>query len=264
MDFKDRVVLITGASTGIGRSLAIELAARGAMIAGCARSRERLEDTLGVVQSKSPSSMVVACDVGSHEQVRAMVQEIIARFGRIDVLINNAGVGMRRPFAETSLDTIEAMLRTNYLGAVYCTHEVLPGMLERGFGHIVNISSVAGKIASLNLAGYCASKFALNGFSESLYHELKPHGIGVSIICPGPVKTEFNKAFAETPPKSPALLIVGTDAVVRAVIRAIEGKRFEIVLPRSLAAICWLRGVLPTLYRALSHRFFRAYVRERK
>ena len=264
MNFRDQVVLITGASTGIGRSLAIDFATRGAIVAGCARSRERLEEVLRLIQPKSPSSVVMACDVAKREQVQGMVRQVLAQFGRIDILINNAGVGMRQPFAKTPLDIIEGMIRTNYLGAVYCAHEVLPAMLARGAGHIVNISSVAGKIASLNIAGYCASKFALNGFSESLYHEVKPHGIRVSVICPGPVNTEFNKSFAEAPPKSPALLIVDTDAVVRAVIRAIEGKRFEIILPRSLAAVCWLSRLMPPVFRAVSHRFFRAYVAERR
>jgi uncharacterized protein len=263
MDFNDSVVLITGASTGIGRSLAIELAARGAMIVGCARSRERLEEMLRLIESRSPSSMVMGCDVGQREQVQTMVRQVVARFGRIDVLINNAGVGMRSPFAETPLDTIEAIMRTNYLGAVYCTHEVLPGMLQRGNGHIVNISSIAGKMGSLNLTGYCASKFALNGFSESLYHELKPRGVRVSVICPGPVRTEFNKAFAGNPPKAPAFLAVEPDAVARAVVRAIERERFEIVLPRSLATISWVGAVMPSLFRALAHRVYRTYVKER-
>jgi short-subunit dehydrogenase len=117
-----------------------------------------------------------------------MVAKTLVAYDTIDILVNNAGIGMRRPFLETPLDMIEDLMRTNYLGTVYCTREVLPSMIARGHGHIVNISSVAGHIGTLNMTGYCASKFAINGFSESLYHELKPRGIAVSLVCPGPPK----------------------------------------------------------------------------
>jgi len=260
MDFDGRVILITGASTGIGRCLAIDLAARGAIVVGCARSRERLDAALEDVRRASPSSRAIECDVGDREQVRAMMSKVLADFGKIDILINNAGIGMRKPFVETSLETLEEIMRTNYLGTVYCAHEVLPSMIARGSGHIVNISSGAGKIGSLNLAGYCASKFAMNGLSESLYHEIKPLGIHVTVICPGPVKTEFNKSFADAQPKSPPGLIISPDAVSKAVIKAIEAKRFEVVLPQWLALMCWFKRMTPNIFRALSHRAFQSRV----
>ena len=165
MNFQDRVVLITGASSGIGRRLAIDLAARGAIVVGCGRSLERLQATAAEMQRTSPLSTAIQCDVAKLAQVRAMVTGVLAKFGKIDILINNAGVGMRQPFAETPIDVIEAIMRTNYFGMVYCTHEVLPSMIARGGGHIVNISSVAAKIGTLKIGGYCASKFALNGLS---------------------------------------------------------------------------------------------------
>ena len=105
------------------------------------------------------------------------------------------------------------MMRINYLGAIYCTHELLPSMIARRSGHIVNISSGAGKIGTLNMAAYCGSKFALNGWAESLYHELKPLGIAVSLVCPGPVRTEFNRDFRDSEPKAPANLIVSPESV---------------------------------------------------
>ena len=200
MTFRDQVVLITGASNGIGRRLAIDLAARGAIIVGCGRSLERLQATAAEMQRTSPLSTAIKCDVAKLDQVREMVSGVLSKFGKIDILINNAGIGMRKPFAETPIEVIEDLIRTNYLGVVYCTHEALPSMIARGRGHIVNISSVGGMIGAPNLAGYCASKFAMNGFSESLYHELMPRGINVSVICPGPVRTDFNKPFADTPP----------------------------------------------------------------
>ena len=115
-----------------------------------------------------------------------------------------------------------------------------------------------GKIGTPNMAAYVASKFAMNGFSESLYHELKPLGIHITVVCPGPVKTEFNKAFADRPPKSPRALIMSPEAVSTAVIKAIEAKRFEIVLPRLLAIVCWVKRMTPNVFRAVSHRAFQS------
>jgi len=260
MDFIKRVVFITGASAGIGRCLAVDFAARGAIVVGCGRSRERLVEILKEVRRTSPSSLMIACDVGDAEQVQAMMKKVLADFGKVDILINNAGIGMRKPFVDTPLETIEAIMRTNYFGAVYCTREVLPSMIARGSGHIVNISSGAGKIGTLNMAGYCASKFAMNGWSESLYHELKPLGVNVSIVCPGPVATEFNRNFRDGEPKSPPALIVSPEEVARAVMRVIERNKFETVMPRWLALVCALQRFAPNLFRAFVQRRFRAHV----
>jgi short-subunit dehydrogenase len=133
-------------------------------------------------------------------------------------------------------------------------------MLARRSGHIVSVSSVAGLIPTLNLAGYCASKSALNGWSESLYYELKPLGVHVSIVCPGPVQTEFNRKFRDSVPKSPPNLILSSTEVTRAVIRTIETRRFEIVLPRQLALISAVRRHAPRLFRALAEIKFRRLI----
>jgi uncharacterized protein len=264
MNFTDRVILITGASDGIGKRLALDLAARGAVIIGCGRSAERLGALLAELQCTSPRSITIRCDVGSRDEVRAMVAKVLAAYDAIDILINNAGIGMRQPFVEMSVDTIEEIMRTNYFGAVYCTHEVLPSMIARGRGHVVNISSVAGHIGTLNMAAYCASKFAMNGFSESLYHELKPLGIDVSIVCPGPVRTSFNRTFAQTSPKSPTSLVISAESVSQTVIRVIEKKRFEVITPPSVALICALKRFMPGLFRAISYRLFRSHVSPRR
>ncbi len=260
MNFKDYVILITGASRGIGRSLAIDCARRGATVIGCARSQEHLKEVLKELKPISPKSAVILCDVADRRQVQTMIGKILTDFGRIDILINNAGMGLRQPFGETPLQTIEEIMSTNYFGAVYCIHAALPSMVARGSGHIVNVSSVAGIIGTLNMAGYCASKFAMNGLSESLYHELKPLGISVSVVCPGPVKTEFNRSFAQVPPISPASLIIPAEAVAKAIIKAIEKRRFEAVLPWWLALACWFRRATPNFFLAAFHRALRNHV----
>ncbi len=261
MNFLNRVIVITGASSGIGRQLAVEFAARGAIIVGCGRSILKLKEALKEVRRTSPRSTMIGCDVSDAEQVRGMVKKILADYGQIDILVNNAGIGMRKAFIETSLETVEQLMRTNYLGAVYCTHEALPSMIARRIGHIVNISSGAGKIGTLNMAAYCGSKFALNGWSESLYHELKPLGIKVSVICPGPVHTDFNRDFCDSEPKAPPAMVVTIDAVCREVIKAIESDKFEVVMPRSLALICFVARLMPGWFRALAQRRFRRYVK---
>lgn len=260
MDFKNQVVFISGASSGIGRQLAVDLAARGAVVVGCGRSRDRLVETLKEVRKARPDALMIACDVGDPEQVHGMMNKVLADFGRIDILINNAGIGMRKPFVDTPLETIEAIMRTNYLGAVYCAHEVLPAMIAGGSGHIVNVSSGAGKIGTLNMAGYCASKFAMNGWSESLYYELKPLGINVSLVCPGPVTTDFDRAFSDSEPKSPPALFVSAVEVSRQVIKVIEKNQFEVVMPRWLALMCTVNRLAPGLFRAIAQRRFRSYV----
>lgn len=260
MEFTGQVILITGASSGIGKQLAVDFAVRGATVVGCGRSIARLKETLKEVRRTSPRSIMIGCDVSDREQVRGMIAKVLADYGKIDVLINNAGVGMRQPFVDMSLDMVEQIMRINYLGAVYCAHEALPSMIARGAGHIINISSGAGRIATLNMAAYCGSKFALNGWSESLYHELKPLGVKVSIICPGPVQTEFNRDFRSSEPKAPANLIVSTEAVCREVVRALEKNKFEIILPRWLALVCTFQRLAPGLFRFLVQRKFRHYV----
>jgi short-subunit dehydrogenase len=261
MNFLNQVIVITGASSGIGRQLATEFAARGAIVVGCGRSITKLKEALKEVRRSSPRSTMIGCDVSDAEQVRGMMKKILADYGQIDILVNNAGVGMRKPFVDTSIEMVEQIIRTNYLGAVYCTHEALPSMIARRIGHIVNISSGAGKIGTLNMAAYCGSKFALNGWSESLYHELKPLGIKVSVICPGPVQTYFNRDFSDTEPKAPPAMIMTTGAVCREVIKAIERNKFEVVMPRSLALVCVFERLMPGLFRALAQHRFRSYVK---
>ena len=260
MDFKDQVVLITGASSGIGKQLAVDLAARRAVVVGCGRSIARLKESLKEVRRHSPSSAMIGCDVSDLEQVRGMVAKVLADYGKIDVLINNAGVGMRRPFVDSELGAVEEMIRINFLGAAYCAHAVLPSMIARKTGHIVNISSGAGKIGTLNMSAYCASKFALNGWSESLYHELRPLGVKVSVVCPGPVRTEFNREFRDTEPKSPPRLLVTPEAVSREIIKVIEKNKFEVITPRWLAFLCALERHMPNLFRVLAQRKFRHYI----
>lgn len=202
MSFKNQVVLITGASNGIGRRLAIDLAKKGAIVIGCGRAQGRLQETLAEMRRASPSSTVVPCDVGDREQVRAMVRNVLAEFGKIDILINNAGIGMRKPFVETSLDTIEEIMRVNYLGTVYCTHEVLPSMIAKRSGHIVNISSVAGKIGALNMAPLLCVEVRPPGTDGKPLPRTEAAGDRYLRHLPGSRANEFQPPFRRLPTQS--------------------------------------------------------------
>lgn len=252
-------MLITGVSSGIGQRLAIDLAARGATVVGCGRSQERLQETLLEMRGTSPSSTVVVCDVSDHGQVKEMVRRVLSEFGKIDILINNAGFGLYQSFVNIPLESVEGMVRTNFFGAVYCTKAVLPSMLEKRSGYIVNISSVAGMIGTPNMASYCATKFALIGLSESLYHELRPLGIRVSVICPGPVRTKMRLLFEQLASGvwTPEFLILKPEEVSQAVIRSIQKEKFRVVIPFWLALACFIKGLMPNLFRLVSYQALR-------
>lgn len=257
MEFQKQVILITGVSSGIGRRLAIDLAARGATVIGCGRAQERLQESLLEMRRTSPSSRVYTCDVSDPRQVKGMVENVLSEFSRIDILVNNAGFGLYQSLIDCPVDSIEAMVRTNFLGAVYCIKAVIPSMVQRRSGFIVNIASGAGKIGTPNMAAYSATKFALIGLTESLYHELRPLGVHVSVICPGPVRTKFRLLFDELAPKAARFLVMEADAVSRAVIRAMEQERFEVVVPLWLASACFFKRLMPNLFRFICYHTLR-------
>lgn len=191
-DFADKVVWITGASSGIGEGLALELARRGATLVLSARR----EELLGQVCSRCARSdrhLVVPLDLTATETLEAAVAEVLERFGRIDVLINNSGISQRGTVAETKLDVDRRIMEVNYLGTVALTKAVLPSMLDRRQGHVVVISSLAGKIGTPLRSAYAASKHALQGYFDCLRAEVHDRGVHVSVISPGYVRTEITK-----------------------------------------------------------------------
>ncbi len=184
-----RVVLVTGGSRGLGLVLARQLASHGARLALCARDDAELKRARDELSGQGADVLAIACDVTRREDVDALVDLVIDRFGRIDVLVNNAGVIQVGPFEVTTLDDYEQALRTHFWGPLYTTQAVLPGMRNRGAGRIVNVSSIGGKISVPHLLPYGVSKFALTGFSEGLRAELAGTGIYVTTVIPGLMRT---------------------------------------------------------------------------
>jgi short-subunit dehydrogenase len=232
-----KVILITGASSGIGAASAVAFGRAGAHTVVAARRLDRLQNLAGQIESlgTGAQALPVAADLSRLSDIVQMVETARDRFGRIDVLLNNAGFG-RLGWLE-SLDPqadIENQLAVNLLATIQTTRQVLPLMLEQRSGHIINMSSVAGLIGPPTYTVYAASKFALRGFSEALRREVAPFGIHVSVIYPGGVATEFGaKAGIQrrTRITTPDWLRLSPDDVGRAVVGLARRPRRSLVIP---------------------------------
>lgn len=187
-----QVAVVTGASRGIGLAIGEELAGLGCRVVLLARQRRLLEKAAAEVGRQGSETLPFECDVQRAEEVRKVFQEIHARCGRVDVLVNNAGVGVFAPLQEISDADWEAVLNTNLRGVFYCSKAVIPQMIRQRSGHIVNIASLAGKNGFAGGSVYCASKFGLLGLTYSMAEDLRGYGIRVSAICPGSVVTDFS------------------------------------------------------------------------
>lgn len=194
---QNKVWFITGVSSGLGRHLAEEVAKMGNTVIGTVRKMEQLTGIDELVKGKTFGYLL---DVNDHQQVQKVIGEVAEKFGKIDVLVNNAGYGLMGAIEETSMQEARDQMETNFFGALAVTQAVLPFMRKHQSGHIVQISSQAGIAANHGLGIYNASKFALEGFSEALYKEMLPLGIKVTLVEPGPFRTEWAGAsmkFAE-------------------------------------------------------------------
>jgi short-subunit dehydrogenase len=228
--FNKKVVVITGASSGIGAWMAQELSHTGAAVVLIARSEKKLQQIAKLMQGKHEC---LVTDVSSSHEVFAAVRQVIDTYGKIDILINNAGYGVFENFEDASLETMEQMMDVNYMGTVRCTKAVLPYMLAANCGHIVNIASLAGKIGTAKSSGYSASKHAVLGFTNSLRQELKGTNLHITAVNPGPIDTPF---FDHADPSGGYVnkmrsYMLKPEQVGQAVLRAISKRTMEINLP---------------------------------
>jgi NAD(P)-dependent dehydrogenase (short-subunit alcohol dehydrogenase family) len=194
------IAVVTGSSTGIGQASAVTLARAGHTVYATMRSPEGGGGELRAIAGQENLPLrFVALDVNSDESVREAFAAMLAEAGRIDVLVNNAGIGNGGPVEETPIEVFRAVMETNFFGALRCTRAVLPGMRERGVGCIVNVSSVSGRLSSSPQAPYSSSKFALEALSESLAQEVKAFGIRVAIVEPGVIATPIFEKIEPIP-----------------------------------------------------------------
>jgi len=199
---KGKVAIVTGASSGMGKEIALTFAQAGAKVVLAARREAKLEEVAREVLSRGGESLVVPTDVSQEAQVRAMVGEALREFGRVDILVSNAGMGHWGPVVDFKTEDWDEVFNVNARGTFLCCREVLPAMMEQKRGRIINISSDAGKIPFAECSAYCAAKAAVIAFSRCLALEMLPHNIGVHVICPGYVDTPWYDDDPTTPDRS--------------------------------------------------------------
>src|SRR3954468_22401749 len=191
MDLSGRTIGITGASSGIGEATALACARAGAAVSLAARRTDRIKALAKRISDDGGRAVAIETDVSDEGAARAFVEQTASELGRLDALINNAGVMLLGPIVDAPLDEWRRMIDANLDGVLYCTHAALPIMLEQGSGHIVNVSSVAGRVARLGSGVYNLTKWGVGAFSESLRQEVTEHNIRVTLVEPGAVDTEL-------------------------------------------------------------------------
>lgn len=257
VDLEGAVVAITGASRGIGAAVAEAVAARGAHVGLVARTAGDLDD---VLRGAGGRGVAVTADVADRTATIDALASIEASLGPVDVLVANAGIGAYGPLVDMSYEELERVVQVNVLGTMYPIRAVLPGMVDRGRGHVVTIGSIAGRIGSPFEAVYSATKFAGVGLTEALAVEVAPYGVAVSLVNPGVVATEFGNArghpYDRSRPKP-----ISAQSVANAVVAAIERGESETYVPRSFRGAVVTRHLVPPLFRWGTARSFRAELR---
>jgi short-subunit dehydrogenase len=249
---KQKTVVVTGASSGIGRAAALEFARRGANLVLAARRGELLENVAKECRALGADCKIVVTDVTQ----RADCEHLIDMAGSVDVLVNNAGFAIFDAIESARPDDLASMMQTNYFGTVWCTQAVLPQMLARGHGTIVNVASIAGIMGYARMGGYCATKFAVIGFSETLRDEVLRRGVRVAMVCPGTVETDFfEKAErGKMPGASRLILAIKPEKVARAIANAAEDGRYRRILPLGATMFIRFKELCPRLAHILMRR----------
>lgn len=245
VDLRDAVVVVTGASAGIGEATALRFARAGSRTVLAARRTERLEALADAIRSRGGEALPVTCDVTEPEDIAGLVDSTIGAYGRCDVLVNNAGIPGGGAFWGVSTEQIERLVRVNLLGVLLVTKAFLPHLLERRAGHVVNIASLAGRVATPGAAVYGATKHGVVAFSEALSAELGPSGILVTAVNPGLTRTE---GFPQTGLRRP--FVMNPDRVAETIVDVVRRERApEVSVPRAMALLQVFRVITPPLYR---------------
>ena len=251
-----QVVLVTGGSKGLGIALARQFAAEGCRLAICARHREELHSAKRELESRGAQVIAVPCDVSDEVQVKAMIAEVEERFGQIDILVNNAGQIQVGPVTAMTVQDFDSAMKVMFWGVVFPTLALIPGMVKRKSGKIVNITSFGGKVSVPHMVPYTCAKFAATGFSEGLRAELGKEGIQVSTIAPGMLRTgSFANALFKGKQEKEAkwfstgasmpLLTMSADAAAKKVVTAVKRGEAEKVLTSGAKALSGFHGLFP-------------------
>jgi uncharacterized protein len=252
-------VIITGASGGIGAEMARLAARQGANLVLLARSVDKLQSLKAELeQSYKVSIIVKSLDVANTDAITDVFNEVMAEVGHVDILVNNAGFGVFRHAHEANLDEIKAMFEVNVIGLMACTSLVLPSMRRRGSGHIINIASQAGKIATPKSSVYSATKHAVLGYTNSLRMELRGVGIFVTAVNPGPIATNFFEIADEqgTYVKNIKRFMLKPEYVAKQVVERMMTNTREINLPRWMNAGSVIYALFPRMFERIGRRAF--------
>jgi len=243
MALRNQTAIVTGASSGIGRVTALALAERGVYVALASRNAAALNDLAREVESLGSCALVMPTDVTCKEQVDSLVQETLARWGKVDILVANAGEYVRSPVREITIAMLERSMAVNFYGQVHAALAVLPGMLARKSGHIFLMTSMDAKTGIPPDAPYAAAKYATSGFGGVLRQELHGSGVAVTIVYPGRIDTPMIAGlnFPWISPKLPP------EAVARAIVRALRRRPAEIILPFQAVLLHYLNVFSPKL-----------------
>ncbi len=258
--FQDQVVIITGASSGIGAALALQVALEGAKVAIAARNVEKLEAVAEKCRANGAQVLVLTTDVTSREACASLVSRTVEHFGRLDMLINNAGISMGAYFREVQkIEFFRTLMDVNYFGTLYCTHAALPHLLETK-GRLVAVSSLAGKNGVPSRTGYAAAKHAIAGFLDSLRIELMGSGVSVSVAYPGFVESDMRKN-ALGPDGRPLQAKLATTAgaisaaeCARLTLDMAWQRKRELVMTRKARIGQWLKLIAPGLVDRIALR----------
>ncbi|MDX6232268.1 MAG: hypothetical protein QOH68_1252 [Nocardioidaceae bacterium] len=247
MKIDGTIAIVTGASSGIGASTAVELARRGATVVVAARRAKELEATADACRAHTAGSFAVTADLGEVEECERLVATVEDKLGGVDILVNNAGISLHRHALATSAADVERVMQVNFLSAVRTTMAALPGMVDRHRGSIINVTSVAGAIPNPKESAYGASKAALQLWSHGLAVDLDGTGVHVGVLSPGPIDTPIwamDEEVAYTGPKFPP------QVVADGIVKMIEGALVHLTVPRRYGAVGAVYG-LPLIGRAM-------------
>jgi short-subunit dehydrogenase len=266
--YKGQVAIVTGASSGIGKAVALQLAEQGAFVALAARDAERLEALSIECERCGGKAIAVPTDVADQQQCKALVEKTVGQYGKLDMLVNNAGFGVGARFQDfTDLSLFMRVMEVNFNGAVYCTFYAMPHLIQSK-SRIVNVASLAGRFPLPYNTPYTASKFALSGFSDSLRLELAKQDVSVTVIYPSWVVTEFHERFQNkvgkpTGPRGRKIYTKRTmtaDQCAQIILKAAQKRRREVVMQPGKIAL-WLKLLAPGLLdKFIVERFFRPAV----
>lgn len=263
--FQGKIAIVTGGASGIGRAVAEELGRRGAVVVVADVNGDGAREVAGVITQAGGQAQAVELDVGRGEEVERVVRDTASAHGRLDLIFNNAGIGIGGDYRDITLEHWRRIMDVNLWGVIYGTHAAYPIMVRQGSGDIVNTASMAGLLPAPMTVPYCTTKHAVVGLSTALRAEAASLGVNVSVVCPGVVQTGIFEAgtilkadraqvMAQMPPG-----IVSADYAARIILRGVERKRPVIVFPFAWRVAWWLHRLHPALLRPLANRAAREF-----